>query len=130
MHGPDVPVELEAGGGRRDREGLVGVGAVEREPIDAGAPVDPNAWNESAARARLAQANGVLAFCKKEGGVTGPGTAMITFGSDGAVSAVMVEAPYAGTKEGDCVAGQFRRQKVNPFQGSPQTIKHSFEIPK
>ncbi len=100
---------------------------------DAGAPaapVDPNAWNEAAARGKLAQANGVLAFCKKEGGVTGPGTASVTFGTDGTVTGVALDPPYAGTKEGECVAGQFKRQKTNAFQGSPQTIKHSFEVPK
>lgn len=99
-------------------------------PKDAGPPPDPNAWNESLARARLSQANGVLVICRKEGGVTGPGTASVTFGTDGTVSSVALDAPYAGTKEGDCAAGQFRRSKVNAFNGSPQTLRHSFEIPK
>ncbi len=91
---------------------------------------DPNAFSESAARARLGQANGVLAFCKKEGGVTGPGSASVTFGLDGSVSGIAVDAPYTGTKEGDCVASQFRRAKVPPFTGAPQTVRHSFEVPK
>jgi serine/threonine protein kinase len=97
---------------------------------DAGPPPDPNAFSETGARSRLGQANGVLAFCKKEGGVTGPGTAMITFATDGTVSAVKMEPPYAGTPAGDCVTGHFKRTKVNPFQGSPQTLKHTFEVPK
>lgn len=97
---------------------------------DAGPPPDPNAWNESAARARLNQANGILAFCKKEGGVTGPGSAAVTFGNDGNVTGVAMDPPYTGTPSGDCVAGHFKRTKVNPFQGSPQTIKHTFEVPK
>ncbi|MBX3227513.1 MAG: protein kinase [Labilithrix sp.] len=97
---------------------------------DAGPPADPNAFNEGTARSRLAQANGVLVFCKKEGGVTGPGTATVTFAPDGSVTSVAIDAPYAGTPTGDCVAGQFKRQKTTPWQGSPQSVKHSFEVPK
>jgi serine/threonine protein kinase len=91
---------------------------------------DPNAFNEGAAKTRLAQANGVLVICQKGSGVSGPGTASVTFGTDGTVSAVAIDPPYAGTKEGDCAAAQFRRAKVNAFTGSPQTVRHSFEVPK
>ncbi len=97
---------------------------------DAGPPPDPHAFNEAAARSRLAQANGVLVFCKKEGGVTGPGTAHVTFGPEGAVTAVNLDPPYAGTPAGDCVTGHFKRTKVSSFEGSPKTIKHSFDVPK
>jgi eukaryotic-like serine/threonine-protein kinase len=99
-------------------------------PPSAKPPVDPNAFSESAARARLGQANGVLAFCKKEGGVTGPGNASVTFANDGSVAGVAVDPPYAGTSEGNCVASQFRRAKVTPFTGPPQTVRHGFEVPK
>jgi hypothetical protein len=91
--------------------------------------VDPNAFNETLARSRLAQANSVLVFCSKKG-QTGPGTASVTFSPDGSVSAVNMDAPYAGTAAGDCVSGQFRRTKVSSFQGAPQTLKHSFDVPK
>ena len=91
---------------------------------------DPNAFSEPTARAKLGQANGILVICKKEGGVTGPGNASVTFGPDGSVSGVAVDPPYAGTKEGDCVASAFRRAKVSPFTGTPQTVRHSFEVPK
>ena len=40
------------------------------------------------------------------------------------------DPPFAGTKEGDCVASQFRRVKVNAFIGSPQTVRTPFEVPK
>ncbi|MDB5219857.1 MAG: serine/threonine protein kinase [Myxococcaceae bacterium] len=91
---------------------------------------DPNAFNEGAAKTRLAQANGVLVICQKGSGVSGPGSASVTFAPDGSVSAVSVDPPYAGTKEGDCAAAQFRRAKVGAFTGSPQTVRHSFEVPK
>jgi hypothetical protein len=101
------------------------------KPVPSAAPaVDPNAWNESAARARLGQANGVLVFCKKPDEPTGPGSASVTFAPDGTVASVTLDPPYAGTKAGECVAGQFKRAKVNSFQGGSQTIKHNFEVPK
>jgi len=93
------------------------------------AAVDPNAFDKAKARARLETANGVLVACKQPGGATGPGYANVTFGSDGSVTSVAVEPPYGGTKEGDCVASQFRRVKVNSFEGAPQNIRHSFSIP-
>jgi hypothetical protein len=96
---------------------------------DAGAPLDPNAFNEPLARSRLSQANGVLVFCNTKG-VTGPGSANITFSPDGTVGTVALDPPYGGTPAGDCVTGQFKRQKVTPFQGSPHTIKHTFDVPK
>lgn len=100
-------------------------------PVASAKPAaDPNAFSEGTARGKLAQANGVLAFCKKEGGVTGPGNASVTFAIDGSVAGVALDPPYAGTSEGNCVASQFRRAKVNPFTGAPQTIRHSFEVPK
>ncbi len=93
------------------------------------APADSSEFNEPAARARLNQANGVLAFCKK-GETSGPGVASVTFGTEGTVTNVVLEPPYAGTREGDCVIGQFKRQKVAPFRGLPQTLRHSFSVPK
>ena len=90
---------------------------------------DPNAFNEGAARTRLAQANGVLVICHKDGAVTGAGTALITFATDGSVAGVVVQPPYAGTKEGDCAAKQFQRAKITAFSGDPKTVKHAFEVP-
>lgn len=109
--------------------------AAPRQVAPAAAPkevpaADASGWNESLARSRLAQANGVLSFCKKEGGITGKGVALVTFVNDGTVSTVNVDPPFAGTKEGDCAAGQFRRAKVTPFEGPPRVVRHAFEIPK
>ena len=91
--------------------------------------IDPTAFNEAVARAKLATANGVLSFCKKDG-PTGTGSSTVTFGPDGSVVGVNIDPPFAGTKEGDCVASQFRRVKTNPFVGTPQAVRFSFEVPK
>ena len=99
-------------------------------PPSAKPAADPNAFNEAAARSGLARASGVLAFCTKEGGVTGPGNASVTFGNDGSVAGVALDPPYAGTPAGNCVAGQFRRAKVNAYTGAPQSVRISFDVPK
>jgi serine/threonine protein kinase len=100
------------------------------KPKETAPPIDPNAWNEAAARGRLAQANGVLVYCRKPDEPTGPGSATVTYSPEGTVTSVILDPPYAGTKAGDCVAGQFKRAKINSFQGTSQTIKHSFDVPK
>jgi len=46
------------------------------------------------------------------------------------VVGVNIDPPFAGTKEGDCVASQFRRVKTNSFVGTPQAVRFSFEVPK
>jgi serine/threonine protein kinase len=91
---------------------------------------DPNAWNEGTARARLNAQNSVMIICKKDGSVSGPGNATVTFAPEGTVTSVILEPPYLGTPQGDCAAGQFRRVKIPPYTGSPQTIRHFFEVPK
>jgi len=91
---------------------------------------DPHAFNETLAKQRLSIVNGVLVFCKRSGGITGPGNAQVTFGSDGGVVRVVIEPPYVGTKEGECIDKQFRRAKVAPFSGMPQTVYYTFEIPR
>ena len=93
-------------------------------------PSDPNAFNPGAAQASLQSANGILVFCKKEGGVTGPGSATVTFNPDGSVGGVAMDPPYAGTPTGECVSGQFKRAHMRSFQGSAQSVKHTFDVPK
>ena len=93
------------------------------------APVDPDAFNEASARSTLA-GQPIAGFCKKEGGVTGPGSASVTFTPDGTASSVTVDAPYAGTPTGDCVKGLLQRSRTKSWKGSPQTVKTSFNIPK
>lgn len=98
---------------------------------DAGSSsLDPYAFDEKAARARLSQANGVLSACTFDGSVTGPGKALVTFAMDGTVASVALDAPFVGTKQGECATRQFQRAKVSPFTGGPRTVKHAFDIPK
>jgi eukaryotic-like serine/threonine-protein kinase len=98
-------------------------------PKSAEPPVDPDAFDEAAARAALRNANGVLAFCKR-GGTSGPGYATVTFAPTGAVVSVVIAQPYAGTPEGACVEGQFKRVTTKKFVGAPKALTHSFSVPK
>ncbi len=69
-----------------------------------------------------------VASCKRADGPTGLGHVRVTFQSSGAVSAVDVEAPYASTAVGACVAQRYRGASVPPFSGGSLTVGKSFAI--
>lgn len=94
-------------------------------PPDQRAPL-----NRGAALAALGTASAAATGCKREGGPTGSGSASVTFSPEGAVKAVTVSAPFAGTAVGQCVVGAFRGAHVPPFSGSSITLPKSFQIPQ
>jgi hypothetical protein len=69
-----------------------------------------------------------LAGCRRADGPTGAGHLKVTFHPSGSVSAVEVEAPYAGTATGACVAQRVRGVSVPAFSGGPLTVGKSFVI--
>jgi serine/threonine protein kinase len=89
----------------------------------------PNTFNAKNATAALDHQNAVLIVCKK-GEVGGPGKADVSFAPSGAVTQVTVQAPYAGTKEGACVATQLRQAKMAPFEGPGGSVSYTFSVPK
>ena len=69
-------------------------------------------------------------MCASKAGPGGAGTASVTFnGKDGKVTAVNVNAPFAGTAQGTCVQSYFKGASVSPFEGTGQATG-SFSIPK
>jgi len=52
----------------------------------------------------------------------------VTFQPGGSVSAVDVEAPYAGTATGACVAQRYRGASVPAFAGGSLSVGKSFVI--
>jgi predicted Zn finger-like uncharacterized protein len=81
-------------------------------------------------RPAAARALGVsVSTCKRADGPTGPGHARVTFQPSGAVSAVDVEAPYAGTAVGACVAQRLQSASVPAFTGGALTVGKTFAIP-
>jgi predicted Zn finger-like uncharacterized protein len=80
-------------------------------------------------RPAAARALGInVASCKRADGPTGAGHVKVTFQPSGSVSAVDVDAPYAGTATGACVAQRYRRAAVPPFAGGPLSVGKSFAI--
>jgi hypothetical protein len=48
----------------------------------------------------------------------------VTFGPTGEVKTATVRgAPFAGTVEGECIAGKFRSLRVPPFSGDNVTVR-------
>lgn len=80
-------------------------------------------------RPAAARALGVeVASCKRGGSPTGAGHVKVTFQPGGSVSAVEVDAPYAGTAAGACVAQRYRAASVPSFTGGPLTVGKTFVI--
>ena len=80
-------------------------------------------------RAAALRALGVnVASCKRGGAPSGAGHVKVTFQPSGAVSAVEVDAPYAGTTTGSCVAQRFRGATIPAFAGAPLSVGKSFVI--
>lgn len=86
-------------------------------------------FNTAAAKSALASAAARAASCKKPGGPTGPGKAVVTFSTSGkATSAVVQGGAYGGTPVGGCIASVFRQATVPPFSGSAVTVSKSFSL--
>ena len=97
-----------------------------KEPAKAsGSP-----FNREAALAILGIAASQAPSCKRPGGPTGNGKALVTFDTDGqVVIANIVGDDIAGTPVARCVAAIFQRVKVAPFSGDRATVSKPFSIP-
>lgn len=85
----------------------------------------PQAFDRPAA----ARALGIsVSSCKRTDGPTGAGHVKVTFQPSGSVSAVEVEAPYAGTATGACIAQRYRGATVPAFTGGPLAVGKTFAI--
>jgi hypothetical protein len=102
--------------------GLIALGG------DAGAQgTDADAFDRDAASTALKSVN--IARCKKPKGPTGDGHVIVTFAPRGSASDVVVDqAPFAGTKVGKCIAGEYRKVKVPPFTGAAVSVGKKFKI--
>jgi hypothetical protein len=85
-------------------------------------------FDETAARAALAELLKPAAACKEPGGPTGQTSATITFEPSGAVSGVTVGAPFAGSSTGTCIVTTFKRAKIAPFKGLPGTVSQAISL--
>jgi predicted Zn finger-like uncharacterized protein len=86
-------------------------------------------FNKGAAIAALGAAAAQASGCKRPGGPTGSGRAVVTFATSGRVTTANVSGgSFPGTPVGSCVAGVFRRAQVPAFGGAPVTVSKSFSI--
>jgi hypothetical protein len=80
-------------------------------------------------RVAAARALGInVASCKRGDAPAGAGHVKVTFQPSGNASAVEVDAPYAGTATGSCIAQRFRGASVPAFAGAPLSVGKSFLI--
>jgi predicted Zn finger-like uncharacterized protein len=96
------------------------------EAAPSGATVGAAPPFDRAAAGRALSIN--VASCKRADGPTGPGHLKVTFQPSGAVSAVEMEAPYAGTAVGTCIAQRFRGASVPAFAGSSLSVGKGFTV--
>jgi len=66
--------------------------------------------------------------CRSDPGPRGQGQAHVTFERDGRVAGVILDPPFASTRLGDCVANQFRRAVIAPFDDLPVVFQEEFVI--
>lgn len=86
-------------------------------------------FNKGAAIAALGGAAAQASGCKRPGGPTGSGKAVVTFAPSGRVtSANITGGEFPGTPVGSCIAGVFRRAQVPAFSGDPVTVSKAFSI--
>jgi hypothetical protein len=85
-------------------------------------------FNKMAARTALANAAAAAPSCKRTGGPTGAGKAIVTFAPSGRVTTANVTGAFAGTSVGGCIASLFRKARVPAFNGAAVTVAKSFSI--
>ena len=100
------------------------------KPTKATAAAGSAPFAKETAQAMLGIAASQAPACKKPGGPTGTGKAIVTFDTDGSVVITnIVGEGFSGTPTGQCLAALFRRIRVPPFAGDRATATKVFTIP-
>ncbi len=129
---PTMPGWLEASVQSKSNKADKAAAAKPAAPDKPAAPAKPSGptFNRDAAMAVLGIAASQAPSCKRPGGPTGNGKALVTFDTDGqVVIANIVGEGIAGTPVARCVASIFQRIKVAPFSGDRATVSKPFTIP-
>jgi eukaryotic-like serine/threonine-protein kinase len=93
-------------------------------------PAAGGTFDRDGAAAALSRAANMAGACRRPGGETGEGKAVVTLGPSGTVQSVQVMPPFGGTAVGECVAGHFKRATVSSFSGDPVTLSKRFVVPE
>jgi hypothetical protein len=118
---------------KKEEEGKTGTDPKKEEEDPAKKKETPSSgvgsFDKGAAIAALSGAAAQASGCKRPGGPTGAGKAIVTFAPSGRVTSANVSGgDFGGSPVGSCVASVFRRASVPPFQGDPVTVSKSFRI--
>jgi serine/threonine-protein kinase len=130
-HGPE-PIKVTLGeesSGDRVSEIAQSVSLDDNGAAQAPRPAAAVGFDKAAAAAALGRVAGLAGLCRRPGGDTGPGKAIVTFGPSGTVQNVSIEGKFSGTPIGNCMASQFRTVKIPPFTGDAVRVGRSFTIP-
>jgi hypothetical protein len=93
----------------------------------ASAPEPQASFDAKAAKHALDATAKTVANCRR-GKTFGAAKATVTFGNDGAVSACVLGASFAGTPAGACVSEALSEVHVPPFRGKPGVVVHRFAV--
>jgi hypothetical protein len=107
-----------------------GVNLDDHAAQDEAAHASEVTFDKAQAQQQLARAASQVGVCKRPGGETGPGRALVTLNSSGAPQSVTIQGKLSGTPAGECVAAQFRTVKIASFTGGPVTLAKGFRIPE
>ena len=127
---PNMPGSLGAAADTKSKTAKTAKAATAAPLPKEAAKPSGSPFNREAALAVLGIAASQAPSCKRPGGPTGNGRALVTFDSDGqVVIANIVGDDIAGTPVARCVASLFQRVKVAPFSGDRATVSKPFTIP-
>ncbi len=135
---PELPDGASADEKKRFQAAMAKLTALDKERPTEHKPTQAQAedpkpgsekFNTKAAISALRAASSASAACKKPGGPTGKGKAIVTFAPTGRVTATKVKDEFDGTSVGVCVATVFRAPRIPPFGGDAKTVAKSFTIP-
>jgi hypothetical protein len=87
----------------------------------------PTFFDRSAAARELGALD--VQSCKRPDGPTGSGHAKITFGSDGRVQTVLIDAgPFVGNPTGTCIDARLHAMHIPPFAGPSVVVGKTFTV--
>jgi serine/threonine protein kinase len=114
----------------KDRVSAIANGVnLDDHATDPGASGQASDFDKATAQAQLSRAAQMVASCRRPGGDTGTGHAVVTLATSGTPQNVTIKGKLSGTPVGDCVVQQFKTVRIPPFSGNPITLVKSFVIP-
>ena len=99
-------------------------------PNTANSPADAlPEFSASRAQAAISSAASAAGACLAPGDPSASVRIAVTFAPSGNVTTAWVEGPpFAGTRQGGCIAKIFRSARMDPYSGGLVTLRKTFQI--